>query len=323
MNYLSIPHYRGAKEKYDKSKHGDGIFFTTDTHEIIANGATYGGGSIREWSISNGVLNITMTSGETYQIDFPTASATEKGMMSSEDKSRIDSIWNGNPSLPTPTLSGNWTVYNQSNEVVTPTPSFPLEYGYKAKYSGTWKWNTSSGQKAPTKTSGNWGTTLPAKNTNSSVFTSGYVTTNTTYSQTIYADKMGLMVSGTNVVPASGQDSKSANTSVSFSNRIYYGVSDKNVPTEEIVKKLTNKLGGKSNTISGITTTNSQYYYYVYPKTLGKLTTIIQDGATPVIGAFKCIDTLSITNSAGLSIPLYVYISNNPGAFTNNTLKFE
>lgn len=323
MNYLSIPHYRGAKEKYDKSKHGDGIFFTTDTHEIIANDATYGGGSIREWSISNGVLNITMTSGETYQIDFPTASATEKGMMSSEDKSRIDSIWNGNPSLPTPTLSGNWTVYNQSNEVVTPTPSFPLEYGYKAKYSGTWKWNTSSGQKAPTKTSGNWGVTLPAKNTNSSVFTSEYVTTNTTYSQTIYADKMGLMVSGTNVVPASGQDSKSANTSVSFSNRIYYGVSDKNVPTEEIVKKLTNKLGGKSNTILGITTTNSQYYYYVYPKTLGKLTTIIQDGATPVIGAFKCIDTLSITNSAGLSIPLYVYISNNPGAFTNNTLKFE
>ena len=37
MNYLSIPHYRGTKEKYDKSKHADGIFFTTDTHEIIAN----------------------------------------------------------------------------------------------------------------------------------------------------------------------------------------------------------------------------------------------------------------------------------------------
>lgn len=272
----------------------------------------------KEWEeSSNSFKDISKT------LTLNLATSEVAGLMSSEDKSRIDSIWNGNPSLPTPTLLGNWTVYNQSNVAVTPTPAFPLEYGYKARYTGTWKWNISSDQKAPTKTSGNWGTTLPAKDTNSNTFTSEYVTTDTTYSQTIYADKEGLMVSGTSVVPASGQDSKSVSTKVTFSNRIYYGASDKNIPTEEIVKKLTTKLGTKSQTISGITTTDSQYYYYTYPQSLGKLTTIIQDGATPVLGAFKCIDTLSITNSAGLSIPLYVYISNNPGAFTNNTLKFE
>lgn len=35
--------YRGEKSKYDKTLHGDGVYFSTDTHEIIHNGIPYKG----------------------------------------------------------------------------------------------------------------------------------------------------------------------------------------------------------------------------------------------------------------------------------------
>ena len=91
MKYLSIPHYRGLKEKYDEQKHGDGIFFTTDTHEIIANNATYGE-TIDTWSIADGVLTLTMTSGKTLEITFDEATESAKGFLSAEDKKKINSL---------------------------------------------------------------------------------------------------------------------------------------------------------------------------------------------------------------------------------------
>ena len=89
MEYLSIPHYRGLKEKYDEQKHSDGIFFTTDTHEIIANNATYGE-TIDTWSIADGILTLTMTSGKTLEITFDEATESAKGFLSAEDKKKIN-----------------------------------------------------------------------------------------------------------------------------------------------------------------------------------------------------------------------------------------
>lgn len=89
MNYLSIPHYRGTKEKYDKSKHSDGIFFTTDTHEIIANDTAYNE-LIDGWRFEDGTLTIKMTSGKTYDFYFTPASEKADGMMSKEDKKTLD-----------------------------------------------------------------------------------------------------------------------------------------------------------------------------------------------------------------------------------------
>ena len=93
MNYLSIPHYRGTKEKYDESKHSDGIFFTTDTHEIIANDTAYNE-LIKDWSISDGDLIVRMTSGKTYEFNFPNASETERGIMSPDDKKNLNRLSN-------------------------------------------------------------------------------------------------------------------------------------------------------------------------------------------------------------------------------------
>ena len=242
-----------------------------------------------------------------------------QGLQDTVDK--VKTIWDGNPELVSPVISGTWSLYNNNEELIGQNTSFPLVFGYKVKYSGTWKWESSSNKKDPKRTEGNWGTTLPSSGQSSSVYNSNFITTNTTISQKIYANKKGLMVSGQNILPASGEDSKTSSVSASFSNRIYYGNCTTNNPNESDIKSLSTKLGSKEQTITNVTA--QQYYIYAYPQTLGKLTTIIQDGATPVLGAFSLIESINITNAAGLNVPLYVYVSNNPGAFTNNKLNFN
>lgn len=43
MGFLIVQHYRGLKEHYNKVSHGQGIYFATDTKEIILNGESYSG----------------------------------------------------------------------------------------------------------------------------------------------------------------------------------------------------------------------------------------------------------------------------------------
>lgn len=45
MGQLIVQHYRGLKEHYNKVSHGQGIYFATDTKEIILNGESYSGES--------------------------------------------------------------------------------------------------------------------------------------------------------------------------------------------------------------------------------------------------------------------------------------
>lgn len=267
----------------------------------------------------------------------PLVTSTTDGLMSKEDKSSLDdnttkisSIFNGNPPLANISLNGTWTIYNQDNNKIQQQPSNntnpTVEYGYKAKYSGTWKWVPVTNGKPPKTTSGNWGTALPLSNINSLTFTSpDYVTNNTTYTQTISAPKLGLMVKGSDVVKAEGvNDSKSASTSITFKHRLYYGKVTSSTPSADIIKSLTSELiSTKTKEIRNITTTGNQYYCFAYPASLGKLTKITQDGATPVLTAFTLLENINITNAAGLQIAMYVYVSNNVGAFTNNILKFE
>lgn len=262
--------------------------------------------------------------------DIPLASDTVDGLLAASDftslkdnTTKIQSIWEGNPALVSPTISVIWHILDQNGSRITTNSSNSITYekGYKAKFTGTWKWTSEEGKKNPTRTDGSWGTILPSSGNASGLLTLDNITTNTTISQNLYAPKLGLMVSGSNVTPASGEDKTTASVSVTFKDRLYYGVVSSSTPTESNIKALTNELvSSRVKTVSNITA--SQYYCYAYPQSLGALTKITQDGATPVLGAFTQ-KTLTITNAAGLSVALYVYISNNPGAFTNNELKFE
>lgn len=235
---------------------------------------------------------------------------------------RVSTIWEGNKELPRMEVVTNYTIKNQSGTKVTDTSTLStLEYGYKVDIASNLRWLHNDIYKDPISTSGDWGTVLP----NSGEYitlTKSDIEKNTTFTQTIYADKTGLMVKGDSVVPAEGQDSASVATTINFKHRVYQGVTTTNNPTETIIKDLNSELSGKSKTITEITANSNQYYYYAYPKSLGELTKITQDGALSVLGAFTKKE-LQITNDAGLNIDMLVYISNNKGAFTNNTLKFE
>ena len=79
----------------------------------------------------------------------------------------------------------------------------------------------------------------------------------------------------------------------------------------------------KNRTINGVTASGGKYTYYAYASSAGDLTSIIQDGAAPVLGAFTKLTDISGTNSFGASVTYRVYKSNATDAFTNNSLAFS
>lgn len=280
------------------------------------------------------------------EVELPLVTSTTDGLMSKEDKksltdntTKISSIFNGNPPLTNKfSLAGTWTIYNQDNTVHKIYPTNPtVEYGYKAEYSGAWQWNHVDGYKDPKTTQGDWKDKLPDSGINSETFTSPKLqgsksgTITYTYKQNIYAPKLGLMVKGSDVVKAEGvNDSKSVSTSITFKHRLYYGKATSNTPSADIIKALTSNLDDRTNdsaeggrlckSYTGVSTAKGEYYYFAYSKDLGALFNIKQ-GGYDIPGAFNS-SVVNITNTAGLSIDLYVYVSKNSGAFTNQILKF-
>ena len=330
MNEEYVIFYRGLKEKYDIDLHKDGIYFCTDTYEILMNGDGYGGSSITDFQLEGDTLTIYAGT-KSYSVQLKEASTSEDGLLSSEDKLFIDGIRNGNLALPTPIITGEWTFYNNSDEEVessdiNPVPNMTnpqLEQGYKASFSGTYKWVHEEGKKDPTQVqSGSSWSDLPTSNVNSSIYTSPHLSSNSTIKIGIQAKKTGLMLSGSNIVQSSGYDTTIATRSVTFTTKRYFGTSTTKTVNESIIKSLTGELGGKSCTKTGVTTNNTQYLVYAYPSSLGDLSSIVQDGATPVLGAFTK-SLVNVTNQAGLQIQYNVYVSNNLGAFTNVQLIFS
>ena len=229
--------------------------------------------------------------------------------------------------LVSPTLSVNWEIFNQDG--TTPTgigstssaTALTLERGYKVKGTFNFKWDHDNTKKDPTSTSGVCGTTLPSSGQLSSNVVVEDITTNRTFTQSISSPKTGFMVSGTSVIAASGNDTTSSSVSVSFTSKVYYGVS---TSSTSVITSLANskQQSNRINTLTGITATSDQYFVYAYPKDLGALTKITQNGASPVIEDFNRTEQ-TVTNLAGLDIVYYVYTSKNKGAFTNVELKFE
>ena len=92
-----IKFYRGLSSAYNPVTHANGIFFTTDTHKIMLNGSEYGGDSSKK--VANVTLNenangivITYTDSTTTNLDFAKASSLVDGLMSKEDKAKLDSL---------------------------------------------------------------------------------------------------------------------------------------------------------------------------------------------------------------------------------------
>ena len=92
-----VKFYRGLAASYNPITHADGIYFATDTKKIIMNNAEYGGDSNKKVSDvalnanANGIV-ITYTDSTSTTLLLGKATVTADGLMSKEDKTKLDSL---------------------------------------------------------------------------------------------------------------------------------------------------------------------------------------------------------------------------------------
>ena len=264
------------------------------------------------------------------------------GLMSARDKARLDSIWEGDKQIAGIQIStGSWQVFkddgstytlanikHQSNSIT----NLKVEYGFKVKWSGTWKW-TVNNQKNAEECKGAWGTTLPAVNTNSSTYTSPVLGDNGTgnWSQicyeTIYAAKRGLIISGYpddyaassngsrhlgSIVPASGKDNRSCSVSWATYRLLFYGMCTQaeadGLKIDVMKTKTTKDITGKSWTIN-YTSDSSHCFFMAYPAAFGNIATIKKNGVEIITSSFLKVGAVNYTNGAGYTQQYYVYRS--------------
>lgn len=139
---------------------------------------------------------------------------------------RDGSNYIGSLDLVAHSIEPQWTIREQNGNPVgniKTTMSIEVENGALVDFYGKWEYEDETAtKKSPTSCSGNWGNTLPSVNTPQELLVEG-ITSDTSYSQTISAEKSGLEVKNGKVVKASGYDTSTRTASVVFKHRIYYG----------------------------------------------------------------------------------------------------
>jgi len=232
--------------------------------------------------------------------------------------------------LVSPTITPSWSFVKNDDSAYTPSTSssksVSVDKGVKASLSATYQYPVpSSTQAAPSTVGGSWGGTLPPPNTPSAVLTINNITTNNGYNVSLSKPKSGLIVENGQVKFPTGNDNTSDSISIVFLDRSYLGYSTSTSLTGTELNALgnSNLVNSKGRTISGVTSTGATYTYYTYPAAFGDLTSIIMDGAAPVIGAFTKLTDTTVINPGGINVLMRVYRSNAVNAFTNNTLAFS
>lgn len=89
-----INFYRGERTKYNVVDHADGLFFAADTHELLMNNSSYGN-SVKSVTFSGGKLTITLSNDEVIETTLSNATTALAGLMSPEDKSKLDGLQTG------------------------------------------------------------------------------------------------------------------------------------------------------------------------------------------------------------------------------------
>lgn len=155
-----IKFFRGIKSLYDVTTHGQGIYFATDTYEIIHNGQSYSGllqesKSVQDITLEEGVMTISYTDGTTDTIEIGsgkyTSNITDKTIamttaygdftigtkVSQLEGKTYDELFDGilfptvNPTFTTPSASITLKNYAETQEVGAAAPTvanFTTEY---------------------------------------------------------------------------------------------------------------------------------------------------------------------------------------------------
>ena len=214
------------------------------------------------------------------------------------------SNYEGDTTLVSPQITSKWTIKTQDGTTKTTSTnnSIQLENGAVVDYEGIFKYSTAgAGQKNPTACSGTWGSALPAAGEELS-YDRSEITTNSAFSETLYANKSGLIVVGSKVARASGNDTTSASASVSFYHKRYWGVS---AGTDVDITTLSSELSNSRAKTITFDCSGGKYFYYAYPKALGVSSWNV--GGLAFTGYTRSEKT--ITNEYGLQVTYYVYRS--------------
>lgn len=112
---------------------------------------------------------------------------------------------------------------------------------------------------------------------------------------------------------------------VTLTYRNLLGFSSNSVLTISEILALTNSAlsNSRARTITGVTAGVGLFTYYAYRAGAGDLTSVILDGAAPVLGAFTQLTEVTGTNSFGATVTYKIYKSNATQAFTDNSLAFS
>ena len=186
-----------------------------------------------------------------------------------------------------------------------------------------------STQKGPQVVSGDFGSSDPGEATASATFThadlnGGVVDEDTEFVVNFTTPKSGLIVSGSNVQFATGNDTTSDSISVEFAHRIYAGVSTNlTLNASEIMALATSRFGDNTETIADVTADVGEYFFFAYDSSFPDINKITEDGVAIITGSFNKIGTATITNPAGIAKDVKLYRSNSTNAFSNNDLTFE
>jgi len=119
-----------------------------------------------------------------------------------------------------------------------------------------------------------------------------------------------------------------ASTSVSFRFRNYMAASSTDIISNataqtvidnDVVDSILDSDRSWTATCNGNNDTLGNFTYIIYPASYGDLSTIIQNGALPVLTAFTKLGDYTINNAYGASVSVRVYKSNSDKAFASGT----
>ena len=298
------------------------------------------------------VSKIYMPTAQHYSSIGQTEVLATKSYVDSRD---VSDFLQPNKDVATPVfVNGEYTVYKNDGTTVAETieqanTSRSFEDGYKVKWVGNYKWTHSDTTFDPrrwsysgfslnvTTVNETW---LPSSDEASdAVFMLGatsLVSSNASGTVKLFAPKVGLVINGSNVVPATGENEKSATLSISFVKKFFWGYSKTTPTAKEISAWANGTINASNNKFSSqrIPTSdvmpdpgnNDSFMFIVYPADMNDLTSIkatLGTNSSDATSAFvKLSDTVNITSDAtGKTTTYKIYrstaMSSVTGAYFN------
>lgn len=209
--------------------------------------------------------------------------------------------------LVTPKIKVKWNIYDNNYNLIDSKNSLTLsiEYGAKVSCDGIVYYDKlNKNQKAPSGYRGNLfsgnGGLLSSQGKS---FSKKDIINSATYTVEFYSGKSGLEVRNNKIVKAFGEDKTSNSISVTFKHRLYWGTSEFDNLTD--YSTLSTELSTSRKKSTTFNCSGGKYFYYVYPKALGKSTWKVGGLA---FSGYE-LKEVSIINEYGKSIEYYVYRS--------------